>query len=642
MVDILRMGSSTLSSLQQAMSTTGHNIANVNTDGYSRQNVQFETTDAQRHGFGFVGQGSRIGSVDRSYNDFLTSQVRDFTSSKSQQSVFTEFSSRIDNLLANTETSLNTSLQQFFGAMADVAASPSTLPERQAFLGEANNLVDKQQAFYNMLQDLNTEVNSAMQLAVDDINNLAEGIAQLNQQITSESNSGKRSTPNDLLDQRDRLIQKLSEKIGVTTVEQNDGSLNVFVGKGQPIVVGSQVTHLQTETNPFNSSQFEVGVQGQLSVNGSSKFVSGGELQGLIDFRSRVLTPALSQLGLVSLGLAEAMNDQHLRGMDLDGNLGAKMFADSTIQAAAKTTNAGTAAPVVTLNDYTELRASGYQLSFDGAQWHLTRLNDNTSVSGAGPLVLDGMSVDVATGTPTTGDSFKFNPARSAAGTFDLLISDPRKIAAASPVSMVAGINNTGSGLISDSVVDSVNTLPLASTVTLTFNPDAMGVGVPGFDVVGGPGGLGPYAYDPVTESNGKTIALGATGLSFTISGTPEDGDSFDIENNFGATGDNNNALVMSELQHEPLLGGKADTFQATYGGMVAQVGSQQRQGEANLQLETSLLNQAEAYQDSVTGVNLDEEAANLLRYQQAYQAAAQLVKISEEVFQTLIGSLGR
>lgn len=640
MVDILKIGASTLSSLQQAMNTTGHNIANVNTDGYSRQSVQFETTESQRYGFGFIGQGSKIGSVDRAYNDFLTSQVRDFTSSQSQQSVFVEFASRIDNLLANTETSLNTSMQRFFGSLADVAASPSTLPERQALLGEATNLVDKQQSFYGMLQDLNAEVNSAMQLAVDDINNLAEGIGQLNRQITSESNSGSRSTPNDLLDQRDRLIEQLSEKIGVSTVEQSDGSLNVFVGKGQPIVVGSQVTRLQTETSPFDSSQYEIGIEGQLSTNGNSKFVSGGELQGLIDFRSRVLSPALSQMGLVSLGLTEAMNDQHLRGMDLDGNLGSKMFAESSITVAAKSTNSGTTVPAVTLNDYTELRPSDYQVSYDGAQWHLTRLSDNTSVSGAGPLELDGMSVDVATGTPTAGDSFKFNPAREAAANFGLLISDPRKIAAASPISFNAGSGNTGTGAISNLVVDSANTLPLASNVSLTFNPDAMGPGLPGFDVVGGPGGLGPYAYDPVTEAAGKTITLGATGVSFTVSGTVETGDSFTIENNFGATGDNSNALIMSELQHKSLLGGKSDTFQETYGAMVAHVGSQQRQGNANLQLETSLLHQAESYKDSVTGVNLDEEAANLMRYQQAYQAAAQLVKISEDIFQTLMGSL--
>jgi len=275
MVDILRLGSNTLSSLQQAMNTTGHNIANVNTEGYSRQAVQFETQDYARFGFGFVGRGSRISSVDRAYNDFLTSQVQSFTSSQSQQNTFVQFASRVDNLLANTETSLNTSMQQFFGAMADVAASPSTLPERQALVGEANNLVDKQRAFYSMLQDLNAEVNSAMNLAVDDINNLAQGISELNKQITSETGAGRRTLPNDLLDQRDKLIRQMSDKIGVTVNEQSDGSVNVFVGRGQPVVVGSQVTELQTGTNTFDSSHLEVGVAGQLSNNGSSKFEIG-------------------------------------------------------------------------------------------------------------------------------------------------------------------------------------------------------------------------------------------------------------------------------------------------------------------------------------------------------------------------------
>ncbi|GAB5499150.1 MAG: flagellar hook-associated protein FlgK [Pseudohongiellaceae bacterium] len=640
MVDILRLGSNTLSSLQQAMTTTGHNIANVNTEGYSRQAVQFETQDYARYGFGFVGSGSRISSVDRSYNEFLTSQVQSFTSSQSQQNTFVQFASRVDNLLANTETSLNTSMQQFFGAMADVAASPSTLPERQALIGEANNLVDKQRAFYNMLQDLNTEVNSALGLAVNDINNLAKGISELNKQITSETSAGRRTLPNDLLDQRDKLIRQMSEKIGVTVNEQSDGSVNVFVGKGQPVVVGSQVTELQTETNAYDSSHLEVGIAGQVSNNGTSKFVTGGELQGLIDFRNRVLVPAQSQLGLVSMGLSESLNGQHLTGMDLNSELGGLMFNQNSISVIDRSTNAGTADPSVSLDDYTEVRPSEYNLSYDGTQWHLTRMSDNTSVSGAGPLSLDGMTVDVSVGTPSTGDSFRFNPAREAGAGFDFVINDPRKIAAASPISVIENVANTGTATMSGIRIDATNTLPFASSVVVTFNPDAMGAGIPGFDVTGGPGGLGPYAYDPATESDGKTISLGTTGVSFTAAEIPQAGDSFTIENNFGATGDNNNALSMSALQHQSLLAGGADTFQETYGAMVAQVGSLQRQGQANLDLETSLLQQAESYKDSVTGVNLDEEAANLMRYQQSYQAAAQLVKISEEMFQTLMNSL--
>lgn len=640
MVDILKMGSGTLANLQQAMSTTGHNIANVNTEGYSRQTVNFETHDYQRYGFGFVGQGSRIASVDRAYNDFLTSQVQNFSSSRSQYDVFVEFASRVDNLLANSETSLNTSIQNFFTSVADVAASPSTLPERQAMIGEANNLVDKQQAFYGLLQDLNSETNSAMRLAVEDINTLAKGISDLNKQITSETSSGNRALPNDLLDQRDKLVRALSETISVTTVAQDDGALNVFVGRGQPVVVGTQVTNLAIGNNAYDSSKLEVIIAGQSEANGNSRFVTGGELQGLLDFRSRVLEPAMSQLGLISLGLSESLNAQHLSGMDLNGDLGAAMFNSNNIAVAAKSANTGTADPSVSLDDYSQVRASDYQLSYDGAQWHLSRRSDNTTVSGAGPLSLDGMTVDLSSGTPDTGDSFIFNPARAAAGNFEFAISDPRKIAAASPVSAVQSEANTGTSEISNIQVEPVNGLPFASPVTVTFNPDAMGPGLPGFDVAGGPGGLGPYAYDPATESDGKTFTLGATGVSFTIADTPQAGDSYTLENNFGATGDNNNALMMSQLQHSRLLNGGEDTFQEVYGGMVADVGSQQRQGTANLELETTLLQQAESYKDSAVGVNLDEEAANLLRYQQSYQAAAQLIKVSEDVFQTLMNSI--
>ena len=416
--------------------------------------------------------------------------------------------------------------------------------------------------------------------------------------------------------------------------------MNVFIGKGQPVVVGTQVTELAIGSNAYDSSKLEVIIAGQSASNGNSSFVTGGELQGLLDFRSRLLDPAMSQLGLVSLGLSESLNAQHLSGMDLNGNLGGAMFNSNTVPVAARSANAGTAAPSVTLDDYSQVRASEYQLSYDGVQWHLSRESDNTTVSGAGPLSLDGMTVDVSAGVASTGDSFLFNPAKTAAGNFEFKISDPRKIAAASPVSPLQNASNTGSSELNAVRVDPVNGLPLASAVTLTFNPDAMGPGVPGFDAVGGPGGLGTYAYYPATESDGKVITLGATGISFTVSGNPDSGDSYTLENNFGATGDNNNALMMGELQHSRLLNNGEDSFQEVYGALVADVGSQQRQGSANLELETTLLQQAESYKDSVVGVNLDEEAANLIRFQQSYQAAAQLIKVSEEVFQTLINSI--
>jgi len=638
MVDILKMGSSSLQSLQQALSTTGHNISNVNTEGFSRQSIHFGTHDPQSFGSGYIGQGAKVLSVERSFNQFLTSQVQNFTASQSQYEAFVGFSSRVDDILANSENNLNTSLQKFFSAFADVSANPSTLPERQVLIGEANNLIDRQQNFSQLLQNLNAEVNSEMRLSVTEINGLVDSIALLNGEITSASSSANGSAPNDLLDQRDRLIKQLSQNISVTTHEQDDSAINVFVGKGQPLVVGSQSTHLQTQTNPYDSSRLEIGIENNLNVNGISQFVSGGKLQGLIDFRNRVLLPAQSQLGLVALGLSESVNAQHQIGLDLNNELGGKFFESGGIEVAGHTSNAGTTVPVATLTNVSDLRASDYSLLYDGAQWQFTRLSDNTSVAGAGPLVLDGMSVDVSAGVAVAGDSFIINPARSAAANFSLSITDPRKIAAANSLMANTATGNSGVAVLSELKTEATNTLPLVGPISITFNPDALGVGIPGFDVLGGPGGT--LAYDPSIESSGKNFTLPIVGLSFTISDIPQTGDNFVISNNVGASGDNRNALAIGELQYQSLLNGAEDSFQEFYGSMVAQVGVNHRQGLDSLTVENSLLQQAQDYRDSASGVNLDEEAANLLRYQQAYQASAQLVKVADELFQTLMNSI--
>jgi len=635
MVDILRLGANSLLSLQQAISTTGHNIANVNTEGYSRQTVNFGTTGAQEFGFGFIGQGSRIEEVERAYNSFLTNQVQEFSSSRSRYDIYLGLTARVDDSLANSQHNLSASIQKFFSAVSEVAASPSTLPERQVLLGEANNVVATHQSLVGILEDLNGEVNSSLRLAVTEVNGFADSISALNQQIISAVGGG--NIPNDLLDQRDLLVQELAEKVAVQTIEQDDGALNVFIGKGQALVVGAQTTHLAVGSNAYDARQLEIGIEGQPTSYFNSRFITGGELQGLLDFRSRVLQPAQSQLGLVSLGLSETVNQQHQLGLDLNGDIGEALFVQPSVTVAGRITNAGTTVPAVTIDDVTQVRASDYQLSYDGAQWHLIRLSDDTSVSGAGPLVLDGMSVDVSSGAPVSGDSYLFNPARSSAENFALRLSDPSKIAAALPIGIETDLANAGSGSIAEIQIDPVNTLPLAASVTLTFNPDAMGPGIPGFDVAGVAGG--PIAYDPTTESAGKTVALGATGVNFEISGIPQAGDSFSLTGNNGATGDNRNMLQLGDLQSQALLNGGTDTYQDLYGAMVAQVGVQHRQGESNLNLETSLLRQAQDYKDSVAGVNLDEEAANLLRYQQAYQASAELIRVSDELFQTLINS---
>jgi len=635
MADLLRLGAGSLQNWQSALNTTGHNIANANTEGYSRQTVEIGTARALRFGFGYVGQGAEIVSIERASNSFVTSQVRNFTSSASQYETFVQFSSRVDDILANSQNSLSVSMERFFNAASDVAASPSTLPERQALIGEGDNLVARQQSFNDLLQDLNSEINNAIGLRVTEINGIASSISEINQLILNTNNSG--GTPNDLLDQRDRLVEQLSTKISTSVIEQNDGSFNVLIGKGQALVIGAVPTELEVRFNQFDSSRLEIGIKGLIG-NDSSQFVKGGELQGLLDFRSRVLNPAQTQLGVLALGMGETINAQHKVGVDLNGVLGGNIFAPIAISVAPEGFNAGTSGPVVTLTDASEVRASDYSLDYNGTQWQLTRLSDSTSVSGAGPLVLDGMSVDVSAGVPVSGDSFRINPGHDAAVNFAMAISDPRKIAAASPVIADTPLANVGIGILTDLKVAASNTLPLAAPISLTFNANAGGAGIPGFDVVGGPGGS--ILYDPATEGAGKAFTFATEGVSFTLANTPQPGDSFTITNNSGAFGDNRNILQIGELQYASTLNGSENSYQEFYGGLVAQVGVISNQAGSNLTIENSLLNQATDYRDSTSGVNLDEEAANLLRYQQAYQASAQMIKIADELFQTLINSI--
>ena len=635
MADLLRLGAGSLQNWQSALNTTGHNIANANTEGYSRQTVELGTARALRFGFGYVGQGAEIVSIERASNSFVTSQVRNFTSSASQYETFVQFSSRVDDILANSQNSLSVSMERFFNAASDVAASPSTLPERQALIGEGDNLVARQQSFNDLLQDLNSEINNAIGLRVTEINGIASSISEINQLILNTNNSG--GTPNDLLDQRDRLVEQLSTKISTSVIEQNDGSFNVLIGKGQALVIGAVPTELEVRFNQFDSSRLEIGIKGLIG-NDSSQFVKGGELQGLLDFRSRVLNPAQTQLGVLALGMGETINAQHKVGVDLNGVLGGNIFAPIAISVAPEGFNAGTSGPVVTLTDASEVRASDYSLDYDGTQWQLTRLSDSTSVSGAGPLVLDGMSVDVSAGVPVSGDSFRINPGHDAAVNFAMAISDPRKIAAASPVIADTPLANVGIGILTDLKVAANNTLPLAAPISLTFNANAGGAGIPGFDVVGGPGGS--ILYDPATEGAGKAFTFATEGVSFTLANTPQPGDSFTITNNSGAFGDNRNILQIGELQYASTLNGSENSYQEFYGGLVAQVGVISNQAGSNLTIENSLLSQATDYRDSISGVNLDEEAANLLRYQQAYQASAQMIKIADQLFQTLINSI--
>lgn len=622
---------------QRALATTGHNISNVNTAGYSRQRVELVARTPLYAANGYVGTGVQVDTVRRMYDEFLTLQLRSGTGSHSQLEAYHGYASQVDNLLADAQTGLATSLDAFFNAMHGVANDPSSIPSRQVLLAEAGGLADRFHYLDRRLADVDSGVSTQIKTEIAQVNDLAAAIAAVNREIVFAPGQGSDLPPNDLLDQRDRLIAELASHVAVTTVAQDDGALNVFIGNGQTLVVGVTSSTLSTPANEYLATRSEVGYpSGAGAVNISSQ-ISGGTLGGLLAFRTAVLDPARNVLGRVAIGLTATFNTQHALGQDLNGALGGNFFGAidaSSPKARASTNNTGTAVIGVSVSNASNLTDSDYRLGYAGGVYTVTRLSDSATVySGAvfpGTIAAEGLTLSLTSGAMAAGDRFLIQPTQLAAQDFAAAIADPRKIAAATPIRTGASLSNTGAAVVSAGSVSNAANPNLQQTVTITFtsastyNVNGTGTGNP----VG------------VAYTSGADISY--NGWTMQITGTPATGDVFTVAANSSGVGDNRNALALADLKTELTMGGGTATFGDVYGELVADVGSKTHSAEVNRNAQKTLLDQTTAAREAVSGVNLDEEAAALVHFQQAYQAAAQTIAIANSTFETLLAALRR
>lgn len=627
---------------QRALTVTAHNIANVNTPGYSRQVMGQSAQTPQFTGAGYIGSGVVVDSISRVHSEFLTNQLRNSTSSNAENRIFFQLAGSIDSMLADEQTGLSPALQNFFNAVQDVSDLPSSTTARRAMISEAESLAARFQFINSQMSVKTDQVRTTIKQNITEINSLAQNIADINQRIVDGMNGDPGIQPNDLLDQRDELIRQLSEFLSVSTAPQGDGALNVFTSNGHPIVLGKTTsTFSMGETFIGN---FEITMTSAYATVNITDDLSGGSLGGLLRFQNEMLSPALNSLGRLAIGLAETFNDQHRLGMNLDGEIDQAFFSVGApeVSPLGGAVNNVTAAIV----DSNALTNSDYSLVYNGGtSYTLTRLSDSQTTAidtgGTSPYTtaaVDGFTVTITAGA-TAGDEYIIRPTINGARDIGTLVSDPRKIAAAGPLRASEAVDgnglpvNTGSSAITQVTVGSTTGIPLASNITLTFD-----AGSNQFTISAPPGGT--LAYNPATESGGKQFTIAAAGnATFTISGTPADGDQFVIENNTNANGDNRNALSLSELQSQPMLLNSTSTYQDTYGQMVTEVGTQARQAEISSLAIGALLDQAMEARESLSGVNLDEEAANMLKFQQAYQAAAQMVSTADRLFQELLNA---
>lgn len=643
-VGLLDTAASGLQVFQRAISVTGHNINNANTEGYTRQRVELGTRPPSYTGQGYIGNGVQVEGIERLFNQYAVDRLRDTTTASAQYDALAEFSGRISNLLGDSEAGLNAGLESFFNAVQEVSNDPSSIPSRQLMLSEAESLVGRFHSLDSQLGSMSDEINGNIGNLVSEINGLSAAIAEANRSIVNATGQGAGQAPNDLLDKRDNLINQLSELVSVRTVEQDDGALNVFVGSGQPLVTRFLASPLKVVQNDYDSQRSEIAIVGAGATSVITENITGGKLGAMLDVRDQVLDPAQNALGRVATTLAVEFNQQHHLGMDLDGAMGGDFFSLGQPDVAASVKNSGTGSVAASFDTASidQLSTRDYMLTYTGSAWVLSDADTGQTIpmTGAGtsgsPFAVDGLNL-VVSGSANAGDRFMIRPTRSGAGATDLLVDSARAIAAAAPVRVTetTDVNgrptNAGSGALQLQGVDG-SFSQLAGGITLTYDAGAQQFNYSG-------DASGSFAYNPATD-NGASFTV--AGVSFTVTGTPQTGDSFTLGDNANGSGDNSNALLLAGLQTAHTMEGGSTSFQGAYSQLVGQLGTQTRSAQVTAEAQASLLSQAQESRDAVSGVNLDEEAANLIRFQQAYQAIAQVITAAETTFQTLLSAIGR
>ncbi|MBU2838411.1 flagellar hook-associated protein FlgK [Acidithiobacillus thiooxidans] len=659
-----------LQAAQSALQVVGDNIANVNTPGYSQQTALQSTAIPTAIGGLYYGNGTQVDSVQRSYSSFLQGQVWTASASASGQA---SLSSSLQNILGMLNNGgVSSQVSQFFSGVAQVAASPDDIPARQSMLSNAQTLSQTFQSLGQQLASVGSGVNQQITQSVDQINSISKQIAQLNVQI-SAAQGNPNGSPNDLLDQRDHLITELNGQVGVQVLKQQNSQLSVFLSNGQVLVAGGQSFALQTQSSPYNQQTLDVGY----ANNGAdiSKSLTGGTLGGLLQFRSQSLNPAENGLGLLADGIASALNAQQAQGLNLNGSSGSALFSTGAVQVFANTHNSSGAASVLgsitnvgnlSGNDYILTKSSGSVWTLQDRSTGATVASTSGSVSsGASTTSLNfsgvGFQLQVS-GTAAAGDSFLVEPTRQGAVGMQTVLTDPAGIAAASPFVSSPGMlvsgslqnNNLGnmtlsagqyvSGAASGAVVLN-NISPFPTNLQITMTSGASQGGSATFQISSGSGTGSVIGSGTVSLGGSGTLIdiqnpdVSGSYWQVNLSGTlAASGDAFTLSP--GGAGSNGNAQAMAALATSKVLNNGTATFNDNAAQLLTQVTNQAAQAQNNAQAQLTVLQSAQASQQAVSGVNLDQEAASLIQYQQAYQAAAKAISVGSTLFQSLIQAL--
>jgi flagellar hook-associated protein 1 len=625
-----------------ALQTTGHNIANANVEGYSRQTVELETAKGQFTGAGFFGKGVDVATVTRAHNEFLTREAALAHSQSEADRTRLDQLSRLEAVFPPGEQGLGYAAGQLLNSIVDVASNPQDASARQVVLSQAADVALRFATAGQQLDALQSGVTQDLKNAVASVNEIAARIAQVNTQIAASAGAGQPA--NDLQDERDRLVSRLSAQVQVTTIPAQDGTLGVFVAGGQRLVLGGNAAQLALVPDAFDASRqriaiVEAGVQRPLD----SAVLGGGAIGGALRFQNEDLVAARSALGRLATALATRINEQQALGLNLltPPGAGEPLFAIGVPRALAASTNARDAggnfigSVSMSVADASALEASEYGLQADPAtagRWLLTRQSDGLVRSIASGDTVDGLAITVSAATATT-DRFLLQPFARSAIDMRRALDDPRGIAAASPLEAVRSVANTGSATVGSLRIVDASVDP-NQTASVAFTSAA-----------------GDYAWELRDRTTNALLSSGSgtwqadqpialNGFELRLSGVPADGDAFTVARTAYPGTNNGNALALVALRDEGFVGG--DTVTDAYASLMAGIGVKVQGARSAADISAAVASQADAQVSSETGVNLDEEAARLLQFQQSYQAAAKVLQVAQSVFDTLLQTAGR
>ena len=620
----LEIGSAALNSFRTALDVTSQNIANANTVGYNRQRAELASVGAADANRLNPGSGVRVTDIQRISDEFLSGQSRNIASDFARLDSFSQLASRIDSLVADDNASLTPALQSFFNSIEQLNTDPASVSNRTVMLGEARSLVDRFNTLESQFSAINTEVNSRIEAVVSEINSLAKNIADLNNKIAG---AGSRGAPNELLDSRNLQLKELAKHVSLQTYEQN-GQVNVRTSSGIELVTAGETRALTIVRSTIDPQQLEIASSQGLISNQ----IRGGAIGGVMDFRREMLNPVQNELGRIATVLGKTFNSQHNNGIDLNGKPGTDFFSLSSPISSANSGNAGDATISTTITDAAKLTASDYSVSFNGNDYTVTRLSDQTTTNSNNTSIdLDGLNIEIS-GNMQSGDEFLIRPTSGGAKNLSLNLTHQSEIAAASPLRARASLNNLSDSSISSPAIDDLNNPGLTTPVEIRFSS---ATDYELFDA----GATPPASLGTGTLAADNSITF--NGWSVNFSGTADANTQFTVEPNTGGYADNSNGNALAGLQFTKTVEGFS-TFQEGYGQLVNLTGQLTRQANISLNAQEALLGDIENREAASSGVNLDEEAINLTRYQQAYQAAAQVINTSQNLFDTILGVVRR